>query len=537
MTSTPPSSAKPHSLAKSISIAALIMAASSLLSRLLGFVRISVLAHMCGTGSEVDAYVVSFFIPDLINHLLAGSALSITFVPIFQKYWLADDKEKAARFFSNVLTIGTIGFIVLIAGAMFFTEPICALLGTNINNPAQPEVFRLTVLLTRIVLPAQLFFFWGALLNGVQYANKRFLLPALAPVLYNCGIILGGTLLYPVFKIAGFSWGVVIGGLVGSVLIQLPGVYKLGIRFRPRFDLRDPDLHRYVLLTLPFVVGLSMTFSNDLLLRIFGSFSSVGAGALSSLDFAYKLMFFLVGIFGQGLAAGAYPYLSQLVIEKKFLEVNQLLGSLTTKTAAVLMPCCGILMVLSSNIVAVLLQHGRFTARSTDLTASAFCMYLPGALFASVLMIINRVFYAMQRTVLPLVVNTIVVALSLPLYWQLGNTAGVAGLAGAATISMMIFCAAMYGLYLRQYHDATLADMLKKLALIAGITVPVTLCGWGIKSWLHPYTGRIDSIIMQNLLLCLGTGLPAGALALLLLDLLGIQKVRSLLPHKQRRYP
>jgi putative peptidoglycan lipid II flippase len=524
---------KPLSLGSSISQAALIMVASSLISRILGFLRISVLAHMCGTSPNVDAYVVAFFIPDLINHLLAGSALSITFVPFFQKYWLAGEQEKAWRFFSNVLIIGTIGFVVCIAAAMFFTEPIYALFGKNINNPANPGQLDLTVSLTRIILPAQLFFFWGALLNGVQYANKRFLLPALAPILYNGGIILGGTLFFSRLNIAGFSWGVVAGGLVGSVLLQLPGVIKMGMRIHWRINLRDPDLRKYALLTVPFVVGMSMTFSNDLLLRIFGSFNRDGAGALASLDFAYKIMFFLVGIFGQGIAAGAYPYLSQLVIEKKFSEVNHLLATLTTRTAALLVPCCGIMMVLSDTIVAVLLQHGRFTARSTALTAAAFAMYLPGAFFASAVLIVNRIFYAMQNTVLPLAVNTVVVLVSLPLYYVLGNTRGAPGLALAATISMLLFSAAMYVLYMRQNPDANIPLMGKKISLICLITVPVTIVCWGIKAGVQPHLSGIAQPTLQNLGICIAAGIPSAGLALFLIDRCGIEKLRNLLRRKR----
>lgn len=393
------------SLGKSITIAAGIMAASNLVSRLLGYGRVMVLANYAGTGHEADAYVFSFLIPDVVNHLLAGSALSIPFIPLFQKYLIEERRDKAWRFFSNIMTVGSIGFVLLIVFSMVYTERLIGLFGPNINDPANQEKFHLTVRLTRIILPAQLFFFWGALLNGVQYAHKRFLLPAFAPLVYNLGIIIGGIALSPIMRVEGFSWGVLAGAFVGNVLVQIPGVIRVGIRYRPTFKPWDADCIAFVLITLPFIVGLTMNFSNEFFLRTFGSFVHDGGGALASLDYGYRTMFFLVGIFGQGVAAGFYPFLSQLTLEKKFTEIKRLLVSSFSKIGAVLIPFSGIMFIVSRPIITLLLQRGQFDETSTQSTAATFQMYLPGAFFAAAALIIQRAFYAMKNTWLPLLVN------------------------------------------------------------------------------------------------------------------------------------
>ena len=139
-------------LKRSITIASAIMMASVLISRIMGLVREQVLAKYFGTSGDMNAYVASFLIPEVLNHLLAGGFLSITFIPIFQKYLMAGDKEKSWRVFSNLLTVGSLALGILIAASMIFTNSIVGLLG----HGAPTE---LTIRLTRIIMPAQLLFY------------------------------------------------------------------------------------------------------------------------------------------------------------------------------------------------------------------------------------------------------------------------------------------------------------------------------------------------------------------------------------------
>ena len=147
--------------------------------------------------------------------------------------------------------------------ATLFTNQIIGLLGHHISEGPQRE---LTVRLTRIIMPAQLLFYWGAFLMAVQYANHRFFLPALAPLFYNLGIIACGWLLYPCLGVAGFAWGVFWALLWGTCSSKCLGALRVGMRFRPVYDYHDPDFKPMSLLTFPLIVGLGMTFSNEVFL-------------------------------------------------------------------------------------------------------------------------------------------------------------------------------------------------------------------------------------------------------------------------------
>ncbi|MBN1981431.1 MAG: murein biosynthesis integral membrane protein MurJ [Chitinivibrionales bacterium] len=514
------------SIKRSLSLAAIIIGTSDVLSRLLGFFRGQLLAYYAGTGPDMDVYSFSFTIPDVLNHLLAGSALSITFIPLFQKLMREQGEQQAWRFFWNLAVCGTVVFIIMIGLTMGYTREIVALAGSNINSPQSPEKFALAIALTRIILPAQLFFFWGALLNGVQYSQNRFLIPALAPLFYNIGIITGGIILFPKIGIAGFSWGVLIGAFVGNVLIQIPGVKKCGLKFEWCMDFTDKNLSRYVLLTLPFIIGLTMTFSNEFLFRVFGSFLPE-TGALASLDYSYKLMFILVGLFGHSFAAGFYPFLTRLMLEKKFEEIHQLVNSILTKIAAFVMPCSVCMIALAPYIITALFQRGEFDAESTNQTARAFAAYLPATFFCAAILVMNRLFYAAHNTVLPMIVSTASVIVTLPLYWLLGKLFSSSGVAAASSICMILQYSVIYVLWNRYYRNEYWKKFCKNLLIIAGASaVAYVLC-----------RGIVDFIALpqslgpfwRSIILCVAGFFPSFGVALLILELTKVQSIAALL--------
>lgn len=510
-----------------VSIAVLIMVSSNILSRLLGFGRMMVLANVVGLKELMDAFSFSFLLPDILNHILAGSALSITFIPFFQDIFTNKSEKDAWRFFSNVLTVGTLMFFIFISFSLIYTKQLVDIFaGDNITG--DPEQFSLTIKLTRIIIPAQLFFFWGALLNGVQYANKRFLLPALAPLLYNIGIITGGVLLFPYISIDGFSWGVLAGAFVGNVVIQIPGAFRVGMKYKPYINLKDPQLIKWFIVTVPFILGLAITFSNEFLFRAFGSTSIDGIGAIASLDYSYKAMMFLVGIFGQAFAAGIYPFVSQLAVEKKFKEMNRFIISVLTNIASVAIPVSLLMTVLTENIIAILYQRGKFTSLETVRTAEVFLYYLPGTFFMCASLIIVRAFYSMKSTIIPLIISTSSVLICLPLYFYLGGKFGASGIALSTTFSLGITFFALLTVWKYVYKIESLFSVFKSFLVIVLVSgVGFLICKY-IKILVMPYTSIVDSEFLKNLLLALTTLVPSLLIVTIMLDIFGVSSFREL---------
>ncbi len=519
---------------RSVAIASVIMMTSVFLSRVLGIVREMVLASYGGTRSEMDAYVASFLLPEIVNHLLAGGFMSVTFIPIFQRHLAQGRRDLAWKTFSNLLTTGTVVLSVVIGLGMVYTENILGLMGRQIADPAQ---LALATKMTRIILPAQIFYYWGALLLAVQYAEKRFYIPALAPLLYNAGIILGGLALGPFMGIEGFAWGVVIGAFVGNFAIQAWGARACGLSFRWHINLRDPDLRTYVVVTLPLVVGLGMQFSNEIFFRYFGSF--LGPGGLASLNYSLRTMMALVAVFGQAFGVAAFPYLSQYVAEKRFHELNALLFSMISSVAMILIPFSLLLLVLSRETLALLFQRGRFTEASTLATAPVLSMYCLGAFGIAASSMVSRGFYALQNTMLPMIVSSLAALISLPFYWisiqREGD--GAQGIALVGSLFMTIQFVVLIAIWTKRYQGA---PELKQLLFTLAKVFVVSVVGCAV-CWL--ITGRLNRlpavaelpVSLRSLLLLATGGVPAVLLIFLAFDRLGIADVRTMVRRVLRK--
>ncbi len=433
---------------KKIGIAALIMMASIFLSRVMGTFREMTIAATAGANSAVDAYRVAFVLPEILNHVLASGFLSVTFIPIFSGYLAKNDEDGGWRIFSVIVTSFGVLLIALIAISMVFAPRIVPLLALGRKDP---EFLQMATHMTRIILPAQLFFFIGGLLMAVQFATERFFIPALAPLIYNLGIIAGGLLLGPWMGVEGFSWGALAGAFVGNFLIQVFGARKSGLHFRPRFDLRHPDLLRYLLLTLPLMLGLTMTFSMEVFSKFFGSF--LPAGAISWLDYAKTTMWMLVAFFGQAIGVASYPYMARLAAQQRLAEMNRIFNTMLRYLATLVIPTSVLMWVLRHEILRVLFERRDFLPQDTRMTAIALSGLLVGAVAFAAQTVVNRGFYALQNTLLPAIYGSIAIIISLPVYWLGLKMYGLLGVALAISISAMIQVAVLFSIWNRRSNN------------------------------------------------------------------------------------
>lgn len=430
-----------------IGVATLIMMASIFLSRVLGVLRETTIATICGANAAVDAYKVSFVLPEILNHVLASGFLSITFIPIFSRYLAEKDEPGGWHIFSVILTVFGLLLIGLIAVSMLLAPQFVPLLASGRQDP---EFLSMAVRMTRIILPAQLFFFGGGMLMAVQFAKESFVLPALAPLIYNFCIIMGGILLGPRLGVEGFSWGVLSGAFAGNFLIQFIGARKLKMRFQFRFEIRHPDLRRYVLLTLPLMLGLTMTFSTEIFSKFFGSF--LPSGSIAWIDFAWRIVMMLVAFFGQAVGVASYPFLARLAAENRLDDMNRLFND-TLRYLALVVPVSVLVWVLRHEIVRILFEHGRFTPSDTRMTALALSGMLVGAAAFTAQTVVNRGFYALQNTLLPALYGTATVMLSLPLYWVGLKFLGVLGIGLAISFSALIQVLVLYSVWNRRSRN------------------------------------------------------------------------------------
>ena len=451
---------------RTLARASVIMMASILLSRVMGMVREMVIAGSCGAGGEVDAYQAAFLLPDILNHVLAGGFLSVTFIPILSRYLAGNEEEAGWRTASLVLTV-----IGLLTAGLAVVEWLLAGDLVPLVVPGMPEALQKeAVRLTRIMIPAQIFFLSGGVLMAIQMARGRFFLPALAPLVYNAAIILGGISAGRRSGMEGFSWGVLAGAMAGNFLIQAWGAYRVGFRFRPCLKLRHPDLGEYILLTLPLALGLSMTFSTEFFFKFFGS--QVSPGAIASLNYALRLMLVVVAVFGQAAGTASYPFLARLAAEGRMIEVNDLLDATLRRFLVPVIGVSVLMAVVAPEIVGLVYQRGDFTRADIPPTAAALRGFLCGAFAWAGTTIVVRGWFALKNTWIPALVSTAGVLLALPLYLLFTRWWGTCGVALGSAVSMGLQAGFLYGLWAvktRNRGARQVLALLGRTSLLAGL--------------------------------------------------------------------
>ncbi len=431
-------------LYRKVGIASAIMMGSVFLSRVIGLFREMVIAWAGGAGAEVDAYQVAFVVPEILNHIVASGFLSVTFIPIFSRY-LSEGREKEGwDVFSVVLNTFGLPLAALIALGVVYTPLVVPLVAPGLRDPAHLAA---AVRMTRIVLPAQFFFFAGGLFMAVQFARERFAVPALAPLVYNLGIIGGGVLLGPRLGMEGFAWGALAGAGLGNFAIQFWGARRAGMRWRPGLDFAHPDLRHYVVLTLPLMLGLTMTFSTEFFLKFFGSF--LPPGSIAALNYGLRVMLILVGLFGQAVGVASFPFMARLAVEGRLGDMNELLNR-TLRWLTAVIPLSVLFIVLRREVVTVLFRRGRFDETAVALTASVLPFLLAGAVAFAAQTVVTRGWYAVQNTLFPAVFGSLAVVLSLPAYVAGMKMFGIRGVAMAVSFSALLQVAVLFALWNRR---------------------------------------------------------------------------------------
>ena len=447
---------------------ALLLGGSVALSRLLGYVREAILAAQLGAGPEADAYRAAFLLPDLLGHFLTGGALSIAFIPFYTRLRAREGVPGAERLLAVVL--GTLGSVVLVASALlgWWAEELVDLQFSGFS----PETRATTTRLTRILLPAQIFFVTGGILRGVLMAEGRFATQALAPVLYNLCIIVGGAVYGASLGAEGFAWGALLGAFLGPFLPALIDLLRTRpVRLRLRVAPWDRRFLAYLGLAAPLMLGLSMLTADEWFEKWFGA--SLDAGSVAMLGYARMLALLPVGVVGQALATAALPLLARLWSEGRLDELNDaVLGTLRIGLVLSIL-AAGALFALSEPAVQILYQRGRFDAADTRAVAALlqiFCLAVPAWVLQQVAV---RPFYARNDTWRPMLLSSAIVLASLPLYVALRDAWGVSGLAWAGVIAMSVSALATLALA-RWLHGAPEPRALMEAGARAGLVALVS---------------------------------------------------------------
>src|SRR6266566_1783610 len=409
---TIPDASKSTALPMSIARASAIMIVTLVASRVLGWLRLSVIGAHFGETPDLDAYLAAFKIPDAIFGLVVAGALASAFIPVFTSY-LAREREDEAWHVAST-----------------FVAPF-----------HDPKQIALTVDLTRIMLLSPIFMGLSSLTTGILNSYRQFLSSATAPLVYNLVIILFTQFGYPFLGIHAVAIGVVVGALV-MWLVQLPELTFRRTRYSFSLDLSHSGVRDVLRLAGPRTLALGavqIVFFVDTYLA-----SGMASGSLTALVYANQLLLLPLGVFSIAISAAVFPMLSHYASLGQVGRMRDTVQQAIRWILFLTLPTAIVMIVLRRPIVNLLFQYGSFGPEARELTQAAFLFYSLGLAGHALVQILARVYFASRDTQTPLALTLISIGLNVVLSVSLAPSMGINGLALANSIATLVEAALLF---------------------------------------------------------------------------------------------
>jgi len=416
----------------SVARASIIMIATLVASRVLGWLRLSVIGATFGESPQLDAFWAAFRIPNAVFDLLVAGALASAFIPVFTGYLAREREEEGWRVASSVLN-AVVLLLVAFSAVMWLLAPI--LVPVVVAPGFSGDQLALTVDLTRLMLLSPIFMGLSSLTTGILNSYRQFLSGATAPLVYNAVIILFALFAAPFLGIQALAYGVVTGALF-MWLVQLPELTFRRTRYSFSLDLGHPGVRDVLRLAGPRTLALGavqIVFIVDTNLA-----SRMPEGSLTALTYAFQLMLLPLGVFSIAISAAIFPSLSHYA---SLGQVNRMRDAVQQGIRWILfltLPTVILMVVLRRPIVNLLFQYGHFGAEAREATQAAFLFYSIGLAGHALVQILARAYYASRDTTTPLALTLISIGLNVVLDVVLAPLLGINGLALANSIATLV---------------------------------------------------------------------------------------------------
>ena len=377
--------------------AAFLLGLFAILSQVLALFRDRLLAHLFGASQTLDIYYAAFRIPDFLFVGIASFMSAIIIIPLLTKR-AGESDARAQKFLNDIFTV----FFTLLVGVsvgLFFAVPwLSHVLFPGFDVAQNAEL----VTMTRLLLLSPILLGLSNLLGSVTQMLRKFFAFALAPLLYNIGIIVGAIFFYPIFGSVGLAVGVVLGAFLHffvQFLVSFRNGFSLTVSFKPSFF----DVWEVIRVSAPRSVGM---MSNQIALFALVAFAAImEKGSITVFNFALNLQSVPVAIIGVSYATAAFPSLSKHFAQE---EITKFLNQVILATQHIIfwsLPILVLMVVLRAQIVRAILGSGSFDWTATMLTAACLALFAISIAAQSLSLLFVRAFYAAERNAVPLVVN------------------------------------------------------------------------------------------------------------------------------------
>jgi len=460
---------------------------------------------------QLDAYNAAFRIPDIIFKLIVLGTLSAAFIPVFGEE-LEKNKKKAYQVSSSILNLLLVVFGGLACLIILFAKPLSLLIASGFS---QNQVILMSQL-TRVIVFSQLFFLFSNFLTSIIQTHQRFLVPALAPMVYNLGIIFGIQVLSANFGIWGPAFGVLIGAFL-HFFIQLPLVIKLGFTYYPKINFSLPGVKKILSLMPPRTLALAIREFQATIILVIGS--GFKAGYLSLFYLGQRLTSFFSRVFGVTIGQASLPVMSQEASKNKFDRYKEVLFNSLLQALFLALPTAAIFLILRIPLVRLAYGAEEFPWQATLVTGRVIAFLVPLVISGTVNDILARGFYALQDTKTPLIVSgiSLVVFVLVAVGGNFFSSDGVLNLAFATSFGGVIQAIILMSLLFKRLKIKNLRDFFEPFTKMVFSSLCTSLVTWGLLRGLDRYifdTTRISGLIgltiassFIGLLIYLGLGL------------------------------
>src|SRR5580692_7823561 len=366
--------------------ATILLMASTFLSRIIGLVRVKYIVWLFGSGLQADALNGAFVLPDMISYFLVGGAASITFVTILTRYRETGREAEGQRSLSVIVTT----MCLVLGGAILLAEVFAPWYIHWWFSGFDARKAALCVRLTRILLPAQLFFFAGGVFGAVLLVRKQFSVQAVTPLIYGLGTIVGGLLLFKRIGVDSLALGTLGGAILGPFLLNWIFARRVGTRYRPILDMHDQGFREWVRLSLPLMIGVSLVTADS---WIISHFASTTSGAVALMTYAKQLFTAPMAVLAQAAGAASMPFFASLWAQEKRFEFATQVADSVSRVAALGLLCASGMVALAVPLVDLIFIGGRFSSADARECALYFAVFSISISLWSAQAIYARAFY------------------------------------------------------------------------------------------------------------------------------------------------
>lgn len=468
-------------LSASIFGGAFIIGIASIGSRVVGLIRDNLLAKYFGAGAELDMYNAAFKVPDFLFNIIVLGALSASFIPVFIQQRTHGD-QAAWRLTSTVMNYLLLTLLVCVGIGIMIAPTVAAWLLAE--RPLEQQMQ--TAQLMRVMLMSIIFFGVSNIFSGVLNSYRKFLMYALAPILYNVGIIFGIVVLYPRFQLLGLAYGVVLGAAL-HCLVQLPAVLRAGFRYVWSWQLRTPGVPTILQQMPARALALGVVQINALIITAYAL--RLESGSLTIWQWADNLQNVPINVFGVSLALSAFPVFSQAFAENDVIKFKNVFSQNFRRLLFVIIPLSVAVLLLRAQFVRLILGSfgsGEFGWDDTIMTAQVLGIFAVVMFAQAAIPMLVRSFFAHHDTKTTVVISVISVVINAILAWFLSDAFGIFGLATAFAFSSFVQMLALLLLLRIKFGDLDDRAIIRSIWRIVLAAVAMGAVIQGMKYFIAP---------------------------------------------------